>query len=133
MGCVAMVTSDCGDRVPILRQYVPHRTVERAVSMRVRLIRKLADQLDGVDVSGHSEGDVLELTRRDAELLIAERWAVRLEEPAQSKRRHMFGSVDCAMAADARCPEPRRDRRRADDRVRDELDDRHARPPKRDE
>lgn len=44
--------------------------------MRVRLVRKLADLLDGVDVSGHSSGDILELTRRDAELLIAERWAV---------------------------------------------------------
>lgn len=44
--------------------------------MRVRLVRKLADLLDGVDVSGHSSGDILELSRRDAELLIAERWAV---------------------------------------------------------
>jgi len=43
--------------------------------MRVRLIRKLADRLDGVDVSGHSSGDILELSRREAELLIAERWA----------------------------------------------------------
>jgi len=44
--------------------------------MRVRLVRKLADLLDGVDVSGHSSGDILELPRHDAELLIAERWAV---------------------------------------------------------
>jgi hypothetical protein len=45
--------------------------------MRVRLVRKLADVLDGIDVSAHSSGDILELSRRDAELLIAERWAVR--------------------------------------------------------
>ncbi len=43
--------------------------------MRVRLVRKLADLLDGVDVSGHRSGDILELSRHDAELLIAERWA----------------------------------------------------------
>jgi len=44
--------------------------------MLVRLVRKLADNLDGIDVSGHREGDVLDLPASRAALLIAERWAV---------------------------------------------------------
>ena len=76
-----------------------HILVDEGV-MRVRLVRKLADLLDGVDVSGHSSGDILELSRHDAELLIAERWA----EPE---------------AADGR---EQRYRRRAEDRLHDETD-----------
>lgn len=45
--------------------------------MRVRLVRKLADYLDGIDLSAYEEGDVLDLPRREAELLIAEGWAMR--------------------------------------------------------
>jgi hypothetical protein len=44
--------------------------------MKVRLTRKLAECLDGVDVSDRQVGDVLDLTRREAELLVAEQWAV---------------------------------------------------------
>jgi hypothetical protein len=43
--------------------------------MRVRLIRKLADKLNGVDVSKRRVGDVIDRPRRDAELLVAEGWA----------------------------------------------------------
>jgi hypothetical protein len=72
--------------------------------MRVRLVRKLADRLDGVDVSGHSSGDILELSRRDAELLIAERWA---EPEAAARREEQYS-------------------RRAEDRIRDEVDRRET-------
>ena len=68
--------------------------------MRVRLVRKLADRLDGIDVSGHSSGDILELSRRDAELLIAERWA-EPEAAAAGQQRYW---------------------RRAEDRIRDETE-----------
>jgi len=44
--------------------------------MRIRLLRKLADRLDGIDVSDYREGDVIDLPRAEAELLIAERWAL---------------------------------------------------------
>jgi hypothetical protein len=43
--------------------------------MRVRLIRKLAEKLNGVDVSTRCVGDVIDLPRREAELLVAEGWA----------------------------------------------------------
>jgi hypothetical protein len=43
--------------------------------MKVRLTRKLADCLDGIDVSGHQVGDVLDLSPPNAQLLLAEQWA----------------------------------------------------------
>jgi hypothetical protein len=44
--------------------------------MRILLTRKLCRQLNGIDISGWSVGDVVELPRRDAELLLAEGWAL---------------------------------------------------------
>lgn len=46
--------------------------------MRVRLTRKLAECLDGVDVSRFHIGEIVELPDAEAAVLIAERWA----EPA---------------------------------------------------
>jgi hypothetical protein len=43
--------------------------------MRVQLIRKLAEKINGIDVSQRRVGDVIDLPRRDAELLVAEGWA----------------------------------------------------------
>jgi hypothetical protein len=43
--------------------------------MWVRLTRKLADFVDGVDISHRCVGDVFELPIIDARLLIAEAWA----------------------------------------------------------
>jgi hypothetical protein len=43
--------------------------------MRVRLIKKLADTIDGIDLAGCRVGDILDLPRRAARLLIAEQWA----------------------------------------------------------
>jgi len=40
--------------------------------VRVWLTRKLADCIDGVDLSGQEVGDVLELPSREASLLLAE-------------------------------------------------------------
>jgi hypothetical protein len=45
-------------------------------SMRIRLTRKLAGFLNGVDVSRRRVGDVIDLPRRDAEILLAEGWAL---------------------------------------------------------
>ena len=43
--------------------------------MRVRLTRKFADQIDGVDLEGYRVGDVLDLPPKEARLLLAEEWA----------------------------------------------------------
>lgn len=48
--------------------------------MRVRLTAKLAEVVNGVDLSASREGDVVELPRRQAEMLIAERWAERISD-----------------------------------------------------
>jgi hypothetical protein len=110
--------------------------------MRVRLLRKLADRLDGIDVSGYGEGDVIDLPRGEAQLLIAERWAL----PCRGPRREMRGTssrYEPVVAADRsqrrtveqlrrvgdeletrRCGQ--QERRRAEDRIREELHDSQA-------
>jgi hypothetical protein len=45
-------------------------------SMRVRLTRKLAGKIGGVDLKGFQVDDVLDLPARQARLLVAEQWAV---------------------------------------------------------
>jgi hypothetical protein len=45
--------------------------------MKVRLTKKLAECIDGVALHDCSVGDVLDLPRTEARLLLAEEWAVR--------------------------------------------------------
>ena len=47
--------------------------------MAVRLTRKLADMIDGIDLSAARVGDVLHLPWNGAWLLIAEGWAEMIE------------------------------------------------------
>lgn len=49
--------------------------------IRVRLTKKLASILDGVDVSMLAVGEILELPDSSAALLIAEKWAEPIAEP----------------------------------------------------
>jgi hypothetical protein len=55
--------------------------------MRVRLLRKLAERIDGVDLSNQAVGDVMDLPAPKAQLLIAEGWA------APERRTHGFHDV----------------------------------------
>src|SRR5437764_1429972 len=73
---------------------------ERSDVMQIQLVRKLAAQLDGIDVSMYEEGDVIELGRREAELLIAERWAVPYYPPAGREVRSASNPSELATAAD---------------------------------
>ena len=80
--------------------------------MRVRLIKKLAQMIDGVDLRDRSVGDVFSLKTRDGKLLIAEQWAV-----SGAARRQVFPSrqpFSPAHAEDgpAHRISPRRSRRR---------------------
>jgi hypothetical protein len=120
--------------------------------MEVRLIRKLADQLDGVDVSQYREGDVMDLPVNDAALLIAEGWAVVMppQAPRRTQTRHQHPSLSTVhdVAAEStnrrtieRLREMRREMeqreldrkegRRAEDLIREELHDSRAKivPP----
>lgn len=44
--------------------------------MRVRITRKLADHVDGVDLTHFDVGEVIELPDTDGRLVIAEQWGV---------------------------------------------------------
>lgn len=52
----------------------------RSDEVSVRLTRKYAEMIDGVNLVDADVGDRLALSRRDANMLIAEGWAVPSEE-----------------------------------------------------
>ena len=120
--------------------------------MRIRLTRKLAECLDGVDLSRHCVGDVLDLSDREAGLLVAERWAMPYV-PAPPRRYRLVARASERSSTFARAEAADRTTRRAraleqlrhvreqmeqgrfepqehpgvDDRIREELHDSHAR------
>jgi hypothetical protein len=68
--------------------------------MTVRLTVKLAEVVDGIDLTHCVEGDAIELSTRDAQLLVAEGWAEPVARPT-TPTRHAAGSRDRrAMAAE---------------------------------
>lgn len=117
-------------------------------SIRVRLIRKIACQVDGVDISTHAVGEVFDLPASDASLLVAEGWAVvepqaevhaapAFAAPAEAGGRDQHDSEDALMRTLQRLRElragieQRRDagdyeNRRAEDIYREELRDSRA-------
>jgi hypothetical protein len=112
--------------------------------MLIRLTRKLAECVDGIDLSRSREGDVLELSRRDAGLLVAEGWAESFDSPP---RTDVVGQSTGASSADGPDSAARlttdqlrrvreqmehrmfeqQEERRAEDRIREELHDARAR------
>ena len=110
--------------------------------MRVRLIRKYAECIDGVDLSRHRTGDILELPPYEANLLISERWAVAAAGPTET--RHATVAFGRTIAGDSparrttdqlrrvreqmeRHQFERLEARRIEDRLREELHDARAR------
>jgi hypothetical protein len=89
------------------------------VPMRVRLSRKLANRLDGIDVSRDPEGALLDLPVRQAELLIAEGWAT----PAERRGLSVSTPREAAGDHQRRRRSDVSERRRADGRVGDEVPD----------
>ena len=78
--------------------------------MKVRLIRKLADYLDGVNVSRQHVGDLLDLRPEQARALVAEGWATPEERrrsaasaPFGERRRVPSWSLDVADEDDIEC------------------------------
>ena len=67
--------------------------------MRVRLIKKFAQMIDGIDLSAFEPGDVLDLERSEARLLIVEGWAVP-EDRAGRRERVPADPQTRAIAAD---------------------------------
>jgi hypothetical protein len=121
--------------------------------MQVRLTRKLAQCIDGVDLTGYEVGQILNLAVHDAYLLIAENWAEvylpdvprpnllpRLPESVTfaTGRRALVGDLSSRVRRSleglrqARFRQGQRrqallDRRRAEDTYREELRDARAR------
>jgi len=54
--------------------------------MKVRLVRKLADCLDGIDVTDCEVGDLIDLSPAEAILLVAEGWAAPEDNDAAKGR-----------------------------------------------
>jgi hypothetical protein len=52
--------------------------------MKVRLTVKLADLVNGIDLSHCVEGDVIDLSERDARMLIQEGWAEEAPREVQT-------------------------------------------------
>jgi hypothetical protein len=48
--------------------------------MRIRLTKRFAKFIDGIDLSAAAAGDVLDLSPREAALLIREGWAASIED-----------------------------------------------------
>jgi hypothetical protein len=117
--------------------------------MQVRLTRKLAETIDGIDLSSHEVGDVFDLPAAEAQLLLAEGWAdLHIAEVYVGEFGGAAERVPGAHGAEASDPysstrtldrisqvrrrlEQRRfgrnERRRAEDRYREELRDSRAR------
>jgi hypothetical protein len=51
--------------------------------MRVLLTKKLANRIDGVDISAHAVGEIFEVSPNEGNLLIAEQWAIADRRAAQ--------------------------------------------------
>ena len=94
--------------------------------MRVRIVRKLADRVDGIDLAHCGVGDLLDLTEPEARTMVAEQWAVparRSSDLAPSSTQQ--SSTDAIVAADRRLQTDRRQSSSADDlynRLRDKRE-----------
>ena len=64
--------------------------------MKVRLTRKYAERIDGVDLQGRNPGDLLDLPPLEAKILVAEQWAVpeRREQDTPHSPRQRAEDVD---------------------------------------
>ena len=52
--------------------------------MRVKLVRKLANMINGIDLASMRVGDTVELNPRQAVLLIREGWAEAVEDESSN-------------------------------------------------
>ena len=57
--------------------------------VRVRLTRKFAQIINGIDLTSVAAGEQIELTPREADLLVAEGWAMPVESADDRPRRRL--------------------------------------------
>ena len=70
--------------------------------MRLRLIKKLAERIDGIDLSAYKPGDVVDLTQSEGRLLLAERWAVTEDGAGLMEGRRQYGASGSHLTAPPR-------------------------------
>jgi hypothetical protein len=80
--------------------------------MRVRLIVKLAETVNGLDLSHCREGDVIELSDHSGAMLIAEGWAEAVGD-AEATFCHAVLPANADGVAEDRQPSPYKPRRRS--------------------
>ena len=68
--------------------------------MIVRLIKKLADVVNGLDISHCNEGDAIELPSHHARMMIAEGWAEEVSANVTPTCQPVWRHNDRAVAAD---------------------------------
>jgi hypothetical protein len=93
--------------------------------MRVRVVRKLADWVDGIDLSHCTAGDLIDLAERQARIMIAERWAVFARRAADPLAAACGNAVASGVAEGRRVRADRRHSSRLDDlyqRLRDKRE-----------
>ena len=56
--------------------------------MKIRLTRKFADLINGIDLSKAHTGETLDLSQREAEILLAEGWAEYAGGPQPLEQAH---------------------------------------------
>jgi len=78
--------------------------------MKIRLTKRFATFLDGIDLTRASAGELLDLSARDAALLILEGWATPAEADGVVAPER---GVTVPQAAENASDEPRHSRRRA--------------------
>jgi hypothetical protein len=97
--------------------------------MKVRLTRKLAEHIDGVDLTRHEVGETLDVPLTEAMLLIAERWAMPARRESDAAK---AGPEAAAGSREAHRRDSGGHTRRSTDVSRDRAADRGAhRPPRR--
>jgi hypothetical protein len=79
--------------------------------MKVRLTKKLAERIDGVDLSEYRVGEVLDLSARESRVLIAEEWATARER--RSVQAEIVGSERRRTRSEPLVEEPDTDRKQA--------------------
>ena len=85
--------------------------------MKVRLTKKFADEIDGIDLSGRRVGDTLDVPPPEARLLMAEEWAASERRGSahgcrtEDSRVEARTSADHISAYDSRSHGPSPDRR----------------------
>ena len=131
----------CNDAIHLSNAARPPDRGLRGKSVRVRLTRRLANYIDGVNLSAHHVGDVFDVTPHDGDLLLAEAWAVAVvpRTRPQSQTAGALSRADTEVRRfllagqlrnigeqiQRRSFQPH-DYRRADDLIRDEWHDQHA-------